>query len=162
VSADGTAGGRGRKKNPGEIPSQGFLPNDVNHMTGKARDIAGKAVGVSGWTVQGAMRVKEAHPEEFERIKRGETTVGAALRKVGDRDCAPNKRQQVIQNAAKRRMIEILTQARSMCRGLPTFNFSALRSACTPEEIHHWASSAREASKHLRLFASKLVVHKED
>jgi len=55
---------------------------DNREIRGGARDIAAKMMQVSHDTVQGAMDVKKANPKEFERIKRGEITVGAALQRM--------------------------------------------------------------------------------
>jgi hypothetical protein len=63
-----------------EVLPQPIGPNESNRITGKTRDIAGLTVGVSGRTVNLAARVKERNPEEFEKIKLGEVTVGAAYR----------------------------------------------------------------------------------
>jgi hypothetical protein len=65
-SADGAAGGRGRKKanQPAHLP--GGLPDD-----GEARKQAAKLVGVSARYVSMAKKVKEGDPEQFERVKAG-------------------------------------------------------------------------------------------
>ena len=58
-------------KTPGASPGNRF-----NEIKGDTRTIAAKSVGVSDYSVQGALNVKTENPEELERIKRGEITVG--------------------------------------------------------------------------------------
>jgi hypothetical protein len=72
-------------------------------------------------------------------------------------DHAPNKRQQIIEQAAKRRMIEGLSHIRGTCQGLFELNLAALRNACSAEEATTWAATARELSRQLRVFSSKLI-----
>jgi len=52
--------------------------NDSKDLRGKARDIAAHAVGVSGRTVQKAVTLKNADPETFEKVRRGEITMEKA------------------------------------------------------------------------------------
>ena len=61
----------GKKTDPDSILNQG-----------RSREIAARQVGISVGTVWQAEQVKRADPEEFERAKRGETTVHAAYLKV--------------------------------------------------------------------------------
>jgi hypothetical protein len=67
------------------------------------------------------------------------------------------KRQERTEAAAKRRMIDALSQIRGHCRGMSELNASAIRHACTAEEIATWAEMARNAAKELRLFSAKLA-----
>ena len=47
--------------------------------TGKARDHAGAAVGVSGRYVEDAKKIRESAPERFAAIKRGERKLGVLI-----------------------------------------------------------------------------------
>ena len=47
---------------------------NLQKVRGGVREIAAKQLGVSEFTVQGAMDVKKADPEEFERLKQGKKT----------------------------------------------------------------------------------------
>jgi len=71
----------GAKPLVAEMP-QVVPDNDFKELQGRTREIAAKAVGVSGRLVQKALAVKKADPEKFEKIKRGETTVEGAHRKI--------------------------------------------------------------------------------
>jgi len=66
----------------GGKPLRSISNEGVSNEHGKAREIAARQVGISATTVWEAEQVKKADPEEFERAKRGETTVHAAFRKV--------------------------------------------------------------------------------
>lgn len=72
----GIEGGRGHKKPETLVPNstQGFPATPSNQIKGSARDIAAKALGVSGYVVGRAAQVRKASPEEHERVKRGEST----------------------------------------------------------------------------------------
>lgn len=68
----GETAGRGRPQQGMQNSTQPIQVNAPNELNGKVRDIAGKALGVSGFTVQQAATIKAADPEEFERQLRGE------------------------------------------------------------------------------------------
>jgi hypothetical protein len=78
--------------------------NASNALHGETADIAGKAVGVSGTSIDRAVFVMKAAPETFAEVDRGKLTVTAAVAKIKDAATPPGKRQQIIENAAKRRM----------------------------------------------------------
>jgi hypothetical protein len=128
-------------------------------LKGTVREIAGAATGVSGTTVHRAMAVKEAAPEAFEAIKRGETTVLEEYRKLPvkqGKERANGKRQQQIEAAHKRHMIAALAGIEGHCLGLADINVDFIRSVCTEEEIKTWAGSARELCGKLRRFANSI------
>ena len=66
----------------------------------------------------------------------------------------------MIENATKRAMIDGLSHIQGACRGLTQLNVSAVRRACTAEEIQTWAAIARNASKQLRALTSRLLAEK--
>ena len=66
----------------------GSLEPDLG-KTHRAREDAGALVGVSGATVDRARRVKERAPDDFERVKSGETTVRAADNKLRETPTEP-------------------------------------------------------------------------
>jgi hypothetical protein len=87
---------------------------------GPSYDLAAKAVGVGSGTISQARIVKNADPEAFERIKRGETRVGTEYKRLQKMPKPPkpqkipksprkspgaDKRRALIENAAKRHMI---------------------------------------------------------
>jgi len=124
----------------------------------QTRDIAGKAVGVSGRSVQRALIVMKADPQAFSEVERGRLTVTAAAARVkGAERAAQGKRQQVLENAAKRRMMETLSRIEGTCRFIADeLNTDVLRSVCTPAEIKLWAGIAKKSGDQLRIFAAKL------
>jgi hypothetical protein len=167
----GAIAGQGRPKSDRVLMEspEAYSPSESK---GNTRDIAGKAVGVAGCTVQRAATVKDADPEEFERVKRGEITVEAAYRKVTQSttpepdkapviSIVPNRRQQMIENAAKRRMVEGLSQIRGLCRGLSEVNAAIAARGCDRCEIKEWISISQDSAKQLRVFASELAKYQE-
>jgi hypothetical protein len=72
-SEDGTAGGRGRKKNPERNPAQGF-------RAPQTRDRIAATVGVSRDKVDQALAVKQHAPELLKEIKTGKIKLKDAAR----------------------------------------------------------------------------------
>lgn len=66
------------------------------------------------------------------------------------------KRQGILENAAKRRMIAILSEARGLCRGLGELNIPGILNTCAPEEVRTWANIARGSSEKLSTFATSM------
>lgn len=124
--------------------------------TGAARDIAAKAAGVGGRIVQHALAVKRTDPKEFERIRRGETTVEEAKRKVVDKEPARSTRLLQVQNKAKRRMEESLSHMRAVAQSLAKLDATAISAQCTTKELRLWTSTAFAVAKSLREFGRKL------
>jgi len=153
-------GGGDKKSEPAKSGKQeSAYPIDstpTNELTGQTRDIAAKATGVSHYTVDRARAVKKADPEEFERVKRGETTVEAAHRKVVQSKPKPTKRQPIRDNAAKQKMIAALSHICGLCKSLGELKIPVVINGCTQQELRAWASSARESAKLLRGFAAVL------
>ncbi|MGE5510421.1 MAG: ParB N-terminal domain-containing protein [Bacteroidota bacterium] len=67
------------------------------------------------------------------------------------------KRQQILANAAKKRMIDGLSLIRGSCRGLSELPVLKIATQCTPEEIQTWAKDARKSAGVLRRFAARLI-----
>jgi hypothetical protein len=143
-------------------PSQS-LPVDLPEVfSGDVRDIAGKAVGVSGSTVDRARQVKTANPQGYERLKRGESTVNAEYEKTRAtprpprKSTATGKRRAVLEKAHKRKMEVGLSTIHGICTGLRTLKVDHIQAVCSPEEIHTWSKMARELARELRNFARDL------
>jgi len=88
-SADGTAGGRGRKKNRPPSTGEG-LPNAKPHRdrSGEtARKIANE-VGTTKHKAQQALNVQKADPDLLKQVARGETTLRSAAKKVQPKNAA--------------------------------------------------------------------------
>jgi hypothetical protein len=83
-SANGDAGGRGRKK-PGDrtVPEVSGGAAKPAAQT-RARDSAAKAHNVSSRKVQQAQAVKSASPELAEKVKNGEVPLAQAVRQVAN------------------------------------------------------------------------------
>ena len=155
---------------PGEYPGHKVVvslpPPSSKH--GKSTDIAAEAVQVGSSSIGRARVVKDADPEAFRRIEHGESTVNAEYRKLRNTQIpkplaspkrpsvATEKRAAIIENHAKRRMIEGLSEIRGICRGLAEINIPALLRACTENERKAWAKDARLSSLRLRKFALSL------
>jgi len=134
-----------------------FLPNAIK---GTSNEIAAKAVGVSPSTVGRARQVHQQSPEEFNKVKGGEVTVEQALRNISGKE-QPSKRQEILENAHKRRMIDGLSQVKGLCRGLETLNMAAILNSCPEKERRVWALTARECSRQLRIFAREVMNEKD-
>lgn len=125
--------------------------------SGTVRSRISKAIGVPERSVQRALNVQKASPELLTKVAHGEVTLLEAEREV--RAEVPSKRQQMIENAAKNRLVTILSNIRGLCRGLPKIDPQAIHNTCTPEEIQTWADMAREQARILRQFS--IVLAKE-
>jgi len=161
---------------------QAFLPEAKGtRIKGQARDMAGQAVQVGGRTISEAVTVKNRDPEEFNRVLRGETTVGKAYEKVTGREKHPVKitaakatgivpkspTQKAFTseywmnrrgNAAKRTMIDVLSRVRGLCRGVAELDVQLIAPMLTKEEKQTWIAISRETSKELRILANRLRV----
>lgn len=148
---------------PEVMPAQ-----ESSDLRGTVREIAGKAVGVGGSTVERAAKIKEAAPEAFERVRKGETTVNRAYREgvLGEPPLQKRKLSNytngLMQNAARRRMIEALSQVRGLCLGLERMNADALRKGTDGKDRKDWARVASDAAKQLRAFAAMLRGEKNE
>jgi|SRR5215471_1235669 len=66
------------------------------------------------------------------------------------------------QDAAKRIMVEILSNIRGLCRGVAEFNADLIAPALTSEEKQTWTGISLETSRRLRDFALRLRKAKHD
>ena len=141
---------------------------------GKVREVLAKEAGTSANKIRQALAVQKlavqerVTPELAEQLKNGAVKLHDVIKRaapppapapVPEPPPAPAKdaatrteRQQMIDGAAKRRMVDALSQFRGACRGLSELNAIAVRRACTAEEIATWAAIARGAAKELCLF----------
>ena len=90
-------------------------PNDDKLSKGRATEIASRQLGgaASPRTIQRAKAVKDAAPEVFEEIKRGEITVEAGLRKA-ELPTSTNGHRRVV--TAKNRHKELVKVAETLVR----------------------------------------------
>ena len=80
-------------RNEPQLTVEAAQPKTAARKRTGTREIAARALKLSHDTVQKALDIKNAAPEEFERLKRGEITVGAAHRKLPPR---PRRRRHPI------------------------------------------------------------------
>jgi hypothetical protein len=151
--ATSTGGCYGAKPLQAKLP-EGVCSNNFNGLRGQARDIAARAVGVGGRTVQKALTLKKAEPETFEKIKRGEITVEKALHET--KTSVPGKRQQIVASAAYRRMVACFAQIEGGCKGLNGLNLRVALTQCPNGEKKHWRREVLERTKELRAFGREL------
>lgn len=146
------------------------LPADTPEVKGDVRDIAAKAVGVGGKTVQLAMNVRNSNPDTFEKVKRGELTVNAAAAGHTEqpqhgghvpKSLSSPRGQQIAENQ-KRRMGDGLGMVNGVCSGLDGLDVQLIASVCDEEEIQMWAEKAEQHARELRRFAAKLKGAKRD
>ena len=118
------------------------------------------AVDTGKMAVQNAADIIGQSPEAIQEIiakpKKDQRQAIRELKEVqasnGEKS-PPSKRQLILGNAAKDRMIRILSQSRGLCRGLAELNIDSIRRSCSTEELTEWARAARESAKQLRTFA---------
>jgi hypothetical protein len=175
----GKTAGSGRAKNSFPPETAGTY-SDNNHndlpaanppkeaeewQHGEARYVAARALQIGKTQIQEAVAVKEAAPEEFERIKRGEIKVTTAYKKLIDAGkirngkpvhVAPPKPNPRRESYAKRRMIDVVSRIRGLCRGLSELNAAYAAAALSEEEVKTWINIAHETARQLRDFAGRL------
>jgi len=133
--------------------------------SGRSYKIAGSAVGVGSSTIYRAKKVKDADPEAFERLKRGESKVNTEYDKVRKtaRPPRPPKPSSATPNwtaqkqaAQKRHMERGFGLLEGACTGLLGLSIEHLRAACDEDEIQTWAKQARSIAGKLCRFAKEL------
>lgn len=80
TSADGKAGGRGRKK----IPTQSSGEGSADRHAGEATERAARAVGTNRQYVADAARLLRESTDLFGQVHRGELTIPEAIQQLGD------------------------------------------------------------------------------
>lgn len=180
----GAEGGRGHAKT---LPPKhgGRVSNTPSpgskHYSGETRVVLAKEAGVSKDLIQRAMNVQKAAmeiaPDLVRHVAQGKVTVQEAEARLGlkAREEAPaakltptipagnlgsNKRQEILNAAAKTRMINVLSQVRGFCANLARLNPEHIAAASTAPELSEWAGIAAEAAKRLRWFSSSLAAVK--
>jgi len=85
----GKTGGRNRKKENSLVEN---LPQSFGEDEGKARDLAGKKLGVSGKLVEAGVKVNEVGSAELQRaVQRGDVAVTQAAKLI---EAVPDKKEQ--------------------------------------------------------------------
>jgi hypothetical protein len=142
-----------RRQHPS--PVQPTPPPVLAQPSGSVRSRLAKEAGVSEYQIQRALNIQKANPDLLKDVAHGKITAQQAEAKI--KNTGPNKRQQIIENAAKHRMIAGLSHIRGCCRGLRELDVNKIRNQCTPEEIKTWARDARESATVLRRLAAALL-----
>lgn len=154
----GRNGGRNHK-----LPPNSAEAFNSKKMQGECREVAAKTLQVGKTQVQQAVRVKERDPDEFERVKRGETAIHTAYQKVV---IAQRKKptakpgtayQERRSKAAKKRMIDVMGCIHGGCRGLAQhLDIPLLLMILNAQERKDFRRMAFESARHLRKFGQKL------
>lgn len=133
-----------------EVSSNGTEPK-------RSREIAADVCGVAHAQVSRAKRVKEEAPDDFERIRRGEISVGAAHTKIKDAKKPPpaiqpitSERTRQIAEKAKLRMEKAVGMAAGISSGYPHLRPDRALAVATPEEVDGWLSALSEATRAIR------------
>lgn len=88
----------------------------------------------------------------------GETKiVDAALARSGKVKNCGCKKTNIRAKVQKRKMIEILSDVRGVCRSLPSINLEYLFLVCTKKELKEWAKTAKDLAKQLNVFSKRLI-----
>lgn len=128
---------------------------------------AGERVGTSEAQVGRAKRIKRDDPEEFERLRRGETTVGAAHRKVTKAKATPppppvaepqslTKRQRQLADAAKLRVEKTIGTCNGLARGLADLKIESALRVSSAEEVKGWDGAIRDALAALKQLRKRI------
>jgi hypothetical protein len=165
ASAGGHTAGSGRPKNsPTPKTAGGYLPNKKSAMQGEARNIAATAMQVGKTSVSTAAAVRKADPQLFEQVKAGTVGLHKAHREVVEKQTAAQHRaapsdgtrRQQMDQAVKRRMVEVLSNIRGQCRVVAELDMAVLSRALTDADRKTWISTANELAGHLRDFSRRL------
>lgn len=119
----------------------------------RAREEAGALAGVSGRTVERARRVREEAPEDFQRIKAGETTVNAADEKL--KKPAAGKREAARSSKRLQNLVHTFTNTQML---LGETNVEAAVQSITQEEAARWAQELRSVRTDLSRLITALEV----
>jgi hypothetical protein len=151
-----------RSSLPARVP-EAITPKETLEFRGETRYKAGEATGVSPRTVQSAIYVKKNNSELFAKMQRGEIPARTAERLARasavsrasqkEKMVAPGKRQQMLQEAAKKKLVHGLSMMKGMSRGLPEIKISYAVAALPPGEVKVWVQMAREIARDLNAFA---------
>jgi hypothetical protein len=125
----------------------------------ESTSIAAGIMNVGRSAVEQAAAVMKRDSKEFERIMTGETSPGTAYKKVMA-DAATKRKPLLVgkrhQNFAKRKVVEILSHVRGLCRALAMVNIPAALAALTEAEKKTWTKNAKESMGALREFTGHL------
>lgn len=151
-----------------ESPSRSIESDGEDSRANRSNVKAAKQFGVGHATVSRAKHIKKEAPELFEKVKAGDMTVNAAMRKLGGEPSrsqglpapAPlditKKHNRTIAEAHLRRLEGSIATIRGTCDGLKALNYPAIAQVSTTE---HRARLAQELQKHgscLRLIRETL------
>jgi hypothetical protein len=112
-----------------------------------------------------ALNIQKTAPELLQQVAQGKVKLRDAAKKVSAASPPPakpalgpqpTKRQHAIDTAAKRRMIEAISQIGGMCEGLSGLKMINIQRISTAQESATWAAIAHKAAKELRVFGTKL------
>lgn len=125
----------------------------------KAHDLAGKAAGVGGSIISDAKVVHKRNPELFQKIVNGELTVNEAYREVKGLATPPRPRKPAQRQIdyTKRKMIDVLSQIRGLCRALSMMDIPTMADELSTSERRTWIGISREISSELRNFRQRLL-----
>jgi hypothetical protein len=132
--------------------NQPLTPKASDDAIGRSSERIAREMGVSRRTVERASVVREKAPEAFDAVKRGETTINGAYDQVMR---TVTKRQDILANTQKDRMISALSMINGACRVVTELDFDKLLTVCSADEIGTWAEKARQEANVLRAFAAK-------
>jgi len=124
----------------------------------RSREIAAEICGVAHAQIGRAKRVKRDAPDDFERIRRGEISIGAAHSKLTKPTTNPppsiqpinSKRALQMANSARLRMERAVGMAAGISSGYPHLRPDRALAVATPEEVDGWLSTFSEATKAIR------------
>lgn len=134
-----------------------------DHQIAKHVGVDVKTVG--NWRVKLSMEIPQI---ESRTVTRNGTTYKQDVTNIGRRvDMTPRpvqdeakpqlgRRQQIIENAHKQRMIDGLCHLRGFCLGIDRLNMQAIISGCTTEERGSWAAMLEDQIAKLRQLPSNL------
>jgi hypothetical protein len=165
----GETAGRGRPKANSSVlnSAQSYAAaSDEPQAPGRVCEQIATEAGLTVHKVRQALEVQKADPALLREVAHGIVSLREAQKRAKAQtevppqeapSKPPSKRQQMFENAAKDKLIEILSHVRGLCSGLSRIDPNAIRNCCTPDEIETWAGIAREQARLLRQFSLSLT-----
>lgn len=103
-----------------------------------------------------------AKAKEIRQAKRGAVQpathedASAEAEQVESESAVPGKREQMLRESAKKRMMAAMSSIDGICMGIKSIDVGMVIAACSEQELLTWAESAREGSAAIAAFGRKL------
>lgn len=161
----GTAPGRPSETLGAKLP-------EVIEDEGKAVEIAARILNTGARSIQNAARIKEADPEAFERLKRGETRTHTEFRRLQNSGVLQKsepkiaaegtKRRAMLDNSAKDKLWKCIGTLTGICWAFDEINMELIRSSCSAEDMATAVKDISQAISKLRAVRQAIAGKQEN